>query len=268
MKKILVVSGLFFVILLWFRSRPQKPIYFTEPMKEIKIEQIDPAISYIQSINQANSKIIDLYAEIDLIMQKQIAYKINGVFYLEKDRNLRMIGWSKIKKEIDIGSNNDHFWFWSARMKPQALYYCPQSHISKNRLRPALHPLWILETTSISEISLENAKIVNQGDNLAIVQQKRGTNGEPVIKVTLVSKLSPVIIGHYLFDSKGDMIISTEVEKYQNIDGHLIPEKMKTIWYEENLTLLWNFHNVKINLGINQESWKMPNVRKKIDISL
>ncbi|MHA1950108.1 MAG: hypothetical protein ACW99G_01200 [Candidatus Thorarchaeota archaeon] len=267
MKKILVVSGLLLIFLLWYRSRPQQTIYFIEPLREIQPEQIDPAIAHIQSINAANSKIVDIYAEVDLTIEKQIAYRIQCELNYEKDLNFRIIGWSKIRKEIDIGSNDQKFWFWSARMKPSALYYCPQSNISRNRLRTVFHPLWIMETLSIGKIDLANSKILEQGDNWAVIQYRTGTSGNPVIKVTLISKRS-TIIGHYIFNSKGKMIISTEIEEYQNVDGHLIPLKMKTIWYEENVTLFWSFRNIKVNLGINQEKWKMPNIRKQIDISL
>ena len=268
MKKILTVSTLFFAVFVWWLFRPAKPIHFTQPIRQISPEQITPAISHIRSINDLNSRIRSFYSEVDLTVQKQFSHTVKGKLFYEKDRNFRVRCWSTFKKEIDIGSNDQNFWFWSSRMNPPTLYYCPQTHVAKNRLRAPFHPLWIIETLSIGHVDLQNAQIVEQGDNWVVLQTRTSTIGEPVVKITLVSKSMPAIIGHYLFDSQGKMIISTEVESWHHFTDYSVPCRMRTVWYEENVTLFWFFRVANVNLGIDPEEWVMPSAHRHQDISL
>ncbi len=67
----------------------------------------------------------------------------------EKSLNFRMINSSFFGKEVDVGSNEKEFWFWSKRMKPPALFHTIHDNLKNTNLKTPFHPLWIKEIIEI-----------------------------------------------------------------------------------------------------------------------
>jgi hypothetical protein len=249
----------------------QKPnSVYLSPYDKISKEEIPKSdhkiFELISRINEKSSEIQSLYLEKMPIKFQQnfISFKANGEIAMLKDINFRLKVSSKITgKEMDIGSNDNFFWFWSKRMNPPYLHYANHKDLSKTMLRTALNPNWMIESLNVQEIKKDNITVAYFKNFYAIIQNRISANLEKVTLVLLLDPQKETIVGRYLYDINGKMIASTE---YENGTG-IVPNKIFIQWYEENIFLTWDLSEIKINLGINPSYWIMPNMKNSINMA-
>jgi len=258
MKKILAI-GLGFTLCLAFifvLAGTKRRIYNfsleeVEKWPSVKDEEI------IQEINERNAKIKNIQSnDVTITIKKRFSIRLKGSLAYEKDLKFRMIIKSFLgrRDECDVGSNDSHFWYWSRRLNPPSLYYAEHKNLMVTGLRLPFHPLWMMEAVSIGKIDTKNAVVKREGDRLVVLQPRTSTLGASIIKATLIDTKTKRIIGHYIYDNKGNIKVSTEV-RYSN--GVL--SQIQTIWYEENVLISFDLLNVSLNKEIDASRWEMPN---------
>ena len=271
MKKILLALVFFGALayLYWFLTTPRTtPVYLSptdQISKQEKPQSQHEIYEIVRIINEKTKQINSLYiADMPIRLQQgKITARVYGELAMQKNKNFRLKVTHRLTgKEMDIGSNNTYFWFWSKRMTPPALNYAKHEDLGKTMLRTALNPAWMMESLGMDPINMDNIEIAKFKDYWAIIQPRKGGSGEPVTVMTLVDPGKKIVVGRYLYNHTGKMIASTE---YQNYSG-AVPGKILIIWYEEGIILDWDLSDAKTNVGISQEFWTMPNVREKIDM--
>ena len=264
MKKILAIGILscLTVVLLSNRQKVPDPIYIPPIIEEKEIKndpEIDQEISkLIDSINIDNSNITYENFKIDI---KGSPFDARANLNYEKENNFRMISNSIAGKELDIGMNQEHFWFWSKRMKPSSLYYAKNEDVGKTRLKSPLNPIWLKSCIGVSEINKEAVQ-TGYREKFVYIRKIIQTSEGIVKRTTLIDPETERVIGNYLHRMNGNIIISTEILKFKEVGGSLIPSKIKTIWHEENFVMEWSIKKIKVNSHIHESNFTMP---KNID---
>jgi hypothetical protein len=271
MKKLLLALVFFGALacLYWLLTKPRTtPVYLSptdQISKQEKPQPVHEIYEIIKTINDKNAKIKSIYvADMPIRLQQgRVTAKVSGELAMEKDKNFRLKVTHKITgKEMDIGSNNQYFWFWSKRMTPPSLHYAKHEDLNKTMLRTALNPNWMMESLSVGNISTDNIEVAKFKGFWAVIQARTGNMGEPVTVMTLIDPTQKVVVGRYLYNQNGRMIASTE---YQDFSGS-VPRKILIIWYEEAIILDWDLSGSQINVGISPAFWAMPDMRNKIDM--
>lgn len=257
-----------------FLKQPKKlqPVYLsptTELLQE-KPKTEHEVYSFVKTINDRNSKILSIFVENMTIKVKQdISITVHGRLAMQKDKRFRLNVWHDVfGKEMDIGSNDSVFWFWSKRMENPALYYAKHEDLSKTMLKTPLNPMWLMESLNVGTIDVKNIEIAKFKNFWAIIQPRESALGENVTVVTLIDPERTAVIGRYLYNSVGKLVASAETSDFNRDPqtGALIPKKIFIIWYEEGVEMEWHLHNPKINTGINPNYWTMPNAKNKVDM--
>ena len=169
--------------------------------------------------------------------------------------------------ESDVGSNDEHFWFWSKRMKPRSVYYAVHEDLHRTRLKPPFNPLWIMESLSLGEIDTRNIITAeDENNNLIVFQDRISITGEKVTKSTLIDQKNKSIICHYIIRLDGTIAASTEITGFKKVDGVSIPTNILIIWHDENITMEWELSKSKVNQYISDEKWEMPSYDEKVDM--
>jgi hypothetical protein len=109
----------------------------------------------------------------------------------ERPRRFRLrAGTGLTGTEIDLGSNDEVFWFWMRRNQPPAIYYCrhDQFATSQARLSTPFEPGWLIEALGIMEF---DPALPHQGphplpDDRLRIDTIRNTPEGPLTKVTIV----------------------------------------------------------------------------------
>jgi hypothetical protein len=257
-------------LVLFFNSLKIKPIYLATSEHILEKQEIPDKkheiYEVIQTINEKNKKIKNIYLSNMPIILKQGKFfaRANGELAMEKEKKFRLI----IKTfftgtEMDIGSNEELFWFWSKRMTPSALYYSQYENLSKTNLRTVLNPFWIMESIGINEIDSKNIEISKSNNYWIIKQNRISSNNKKVIVTIIVDPTSKNVIGRYLYDEYKKIMASTEYDNFENN----LPSRILITWHEEDIKLDWNVSNLTINKELNSLYWNMPKINNSIDIS-
>jgi hypothetical protein len=213
-------------ILILLLSKQSKP----KPIPSI-VSIIKP--NDIEVINLRNKKIRSFYSKIEVSISGQ---KVNGFLCYEKDKNFRMQLYRNFL-ELDIGSNDEYFWFWSKRVKNPAIYYA--RHGSETNLKDALNPVWMMKIFGFQEL---NGNYYRLKDKIALVQQD---------KITLIKNNK--IIGHYFYKN-GSLIVAAEVVQFDGFN----PTEMEILYPKENIIINLKFYQNKQNINLKKSLWEIP----------
>jgi len=242
------------------RLIPEREILKESPI--IPPPNLVPA--FIDDLNLRNRGIRSIwYGDLKLHVKDRFTVRLDGFLGYEKPKKFKMQLQSFFGKELIVGSNDQYFWFWSKRMEPPALYYCSHENLYRSRLKTPFHPIWIMESLGLGRISVKDARLDVVGHYWKVTEIRINTLGQKVRKTTLIDTNKKAIVGHYVHD-KNRLIVSSEVEEFYRIDGHMVPKKIRTIWHEEGVELNWFFSEPKLNIPMGEV--EMPNESFKIDI--
>lgn len=191
-------------------------------------------------------------------------FSASGCLYYEGD-NLRLVISSFLGKEMDIGSNNEIFWFWSRRIRPQALYYSRHEDSYNTNLRPIFNKEWILECFIFSKIEDSQEMSFFKKDNMLIIKSLKKVSGDvKVYVITVVDTDALFITSKHICDADDNVMASVE---YKNFKEDLIPRLIEVSWYEEGIFMKWSLNDVLVNAPIDERFWKTPEHKPMIDMS-
>jgi len=121
----------------------------------------------------------------------------------------------------------------------------------------------MMESLGISEIDIKDAEIVRYQDNIAILQNRKSSNGKTVLKMLLLDPTKELIVGHYIYED-GKMIASAEVKEFYT---NRAPRRIVLVWHSEDVRMEMTLTNPLINTALDDRIWEMPNIRPKINIA-
>lgn len=259
-KPLLFLAFIGFLVLLYFKlTAYHNPLYVSQQQRILPENKLGSEDLAIKSINERNIKIKNFTCDVDIRAGRM---RTTGKLFMEKPRKFRMTINSILGKEMDIGSNDSIFWFWSKRMTPPLLHYANHENLGKSNLKTPLNPNWIMSSLGIGEI--EKGQLATIKNFKGIICQKTSANGEEVTILTLFNEKS--IAGHYLYDQSGKMTASAEIKTVKNIGEHILPEQILIIWYQEGVSMEWIMRNHQINTGISPANWTMPVMANSIEM--
>ena len=263
-RTIILLTILLGLAIIWASCRGPETVYFDpgESMTPVPSEGMFPII---RSINERNNRIRSFECDVDMTITVKLKFKAQGYLSHQKDNFFRLVA-SRRRVEMDVGSNPDHFWFWSRRMDPPSLYYCRHQFLNNSGLRTAFNPLWMMESLGIGQIDMENVQCHDVRGRRVLSQSRISSRNEPVIKRTVIDLKQNLVVGHYLCDKTGALMASTEVLAFQEVQGHIVPKTIQILWHEENVSMLWQLQNVRVNHIIGPGVWRMPNKNTRVNL--
>lgn len=263
MKKLLYTTVIFTGFLILFqefiRQKTVEPFVFEENSKEISTKNSEFS-KIIQSINKRNESINSIIvSEMPIKLKNSgFTFKLTGDLAFEKEKNFRLkITHRLTGKEMDLGSNQNIFWFWSKRIDPPALYFSKHENLSKTNLKSALNPTLMIESLNLNKIKIENINNTKINEKYLIIYEERiSPTNESLDLATYIEITNNRINYKTLCYKDGRKIVTTNYKE----------NKILYEYHEENTIMEWDLTNMKINSTIPSSYWDMPNMTKTIDI--
>ncbi|RDJ35516.1 MAG: hypothetical protein DWQ19_11915 [Crenarchaeota archaeon] len=258
----------FFILHAFLTPNPEttKPLYLKPEQLSEPIDSTDNNI--LLEMNCRNAMIKNIrYPEI--IMQTDdviLGSQLKATLAYEKKLNFRMLIYSFLGEESDIGSNSEIFWFWSKRMRPQALYYAKHEDLHKTRLKTPFHPMWMKEIIGVNEIDLNGALVFKQGELIIVSQRKFSVMGHPIIRIYVIDPVKLAFLGHYIYNLDGSLVVSAEVLNHYKINDYYVPKIIQIYWAEENLKSKWIMQCPILNGPIDASNWECKDFEYKINL--
>lgn len=168
--------------------------------------------------------------------------------------------------ELDLGSNDDHFWFWIKRNQPPAVFYCRHDRFVTSRARPMIpiDPYWLIEALGTTEF---DPALPHQGpfrlpnDRLEI-RTIRETPEGPTTKSTIIDAARGYVLEQHVYDAQGRLIASSVATGHRRdpLSGLVMPTAVKVSCPPARFSMRVELGNVQINRleGNPAELWTMP----------
>ena len=168
--------------------------------------------------------------------------------------------------EVDLGSNNELFWFWVRRDQPPAIYYCRHDQFLTSRARQTIpiEPNWLLDSFGIMGIdpSLPHQGPYPAPGNRLQIRTITETPEGPTTKITLIDATSAWVMEQHIYDAQGHLRASSVAEAYRRdpLSGLFMPSAIRVTCPAAQFTMRIDLGKVQINqpLGDPAELWAMP----------
>jgi len=184
----------------------------------------------------------------------------------ERPKRFRLRADSAFGPELDLGSNDERFWFWVKRNRPPAIYYCRHDCFDDSPARQSIpiEPDWLIEALGITHF---DPALPHQGpyalaaDRLEI-RTVRDTPAGPAIKATVVDANTGWVVEQRMYDPQGRLTASATAEGHRQdpLSGLVMPTVVKVHSPAEDFSMEVDLGPVQINRGLSAspELWTMP----------
>jgi len=219
------------------------------PSKEAIIAYLNDNAGRVQSLR---------CKELDIgVKQGMQSVGLRGQVVCAKPRSFRLGANVLGKQEVDLGSNEQEFWFWVARNSPPYLFHCKYDDLARGQVRVPFpfQPEWIMEAMGLAECGpAENAELKVNPTTLELVERATSPTGMAIRKVTVIQRTpaqgsAPQVTAHILQDAQGKEIVSAHVSEVQfdRATGAIIPKKVRLVCPSEKLELKLQLDDVQVN---------------------
>lgn len=228
-----------------------------------KSEIVIPDI--VQKINARNANIGTFLAEnMEVkIWERNMRFKLRGELFYKKDAFFRMKISSILGKEVDLGANDQVFWYWSRRDPQPGLYYARYEDYASTRLKTPFNPVFLRESLGLSQIETNNAQFISKDGFTSVSRVIINALGNQVIYSIFINEQLQRIEGCLITDLQYKPLASCEIQKFS---GDL-PQRILFVWHEEDKVMLLEFDDPKVNVEIDDSQWELPRHEPKINMA-
>jgi hypothetical protein len=185
-------------------------------------------------------------------------FAAKGRMGLERPHNFRLVlGSTLAGEQVDLGSNDQGFWFWVRHGKPPAIYVCDYDEDGDSPPNVVFQPDWIVEALGLQEIP-DEATVEKGGDPGTVVVVHRLGNG--LTKRTVLDSATGQIREHRIFaaDRKTVLAEATATGGYRSIAippgggggaeaPAILPRKVQLILAQNQIELEITLEDVEVN---------------------
>jgi hypothetical protein len=153
---------------------------------------------------------------------------------MQRPKNLRFrAGTNLLGPELDLGSNDQHFWFWAARAPQPAVFFARHEQFATSPARQmlAIEPAWLIEALGVVEIdpaSITEGPLAGDGDRVQL-RTRLPSGGGNYSRLIVFDKKYAWVLEQHVYDEKGQLVASsrTSGHEFHALDGVSLPKRIE-----------------------------------------
>src|SRR5579863_6132704 len=196
-----------------------------------------------------------------------IPITVGATIAVESPRNFRLIAHSPISNEVDLGSNQDEFWFWNKNNEEKHVFHARHDVLARKRRFPIpFQPDWIIEAMGVIDIDPDEVTMQPgpSGSNTVYLWADRvSPQGFKIRKLTVVDTCRGIVREHALYDTRGQLIARAILRAHtrdtkSQVD---IPMQINLEWPQAQLAMTMTLADIEVNpTRIRPAVWTIPNI--------
>jgi hypothetical protein len=178
--------------------------------------------------------------------------------------------------EIDLGSNDELFWFWVRRNVPPTLFYCRHEQFARcaSRLTLPIEPQWLVEALGIVEF---DPRLPHQGPfplagDRVEIRTIRETPQGPQTKATVVDAIRGCVLAQQVRDAQGRVLATAQSGDHRRdpLTGLILPAAITVDSPAAQLSLRLDLGPVEINrpMSAGPTLWTLPQMEGTTTVDL
>jgi hypothetical protein len=212
----------------------------------------------VNYLNQNAARVQTVRAKVDIdAKQGRQAIGLGGMMACQKPRDFRLRANVLAQPAVDLGSNDQRFWYWISKASPPNVYFCSYKDLARGNVNVPFpfQPDMVMAALNMAEYD-PKAKydLKVQAKTLELTQDAIGPNGQPVKRTTVFARLlarpgEPQVLSHILKDSKGKLICQANIERVttDRNTGALIPTRVTIEWPAQSVSMKLMLRDVEVN---------------------
>jgi hypothetical protein len=162
------------------------------------------------------------------------APSIGADIAVERPRRLRLRAKTQLLgPELDLGSNNELFWLWAARMPGSSVFFARHDQFATSRARQmlAVEPAWLIEAIGLVEI--DPASVIEgpyaDGSDRVKLRTTLASAGGQYTRLLLLHNRYAWVLEQHVYDERSQLIASARNSghEYHAVDGVSLPKRME-----------------------------------------
>jgi hypothetical protein len=144
------------------------------------------------------------------------------------------------RKESEVASDKNLFWFWVRSFDAKSAYFCRREDVGVTRMKSAMRPDLLKGLVGIDEIDHEHSTMSMKGGLLEVRLEEFGYAKRIVLD-------SEKILEQHV--SNGDIpVLSVEVVEFHSVMGTFLPKKARVSWHEEGFETMLEMEGLEVNI--------------------
>lgn len=218
----------------------------------------------IRTVNENTAKVQSL-ASTDASVHVPLTPALRANVAWERSRHLRLRAETTLSgPELDVGSNDQVFWFWVRRMEPPAVLFCKHEEYFQSaapRILP-VQPDWIPEAMGLTVFEPEaqhSGPYPVRDGQLEVRSVRQGPQGSQT-KVTVVDASSGWVLQQHLYDSRGQLIASSLTSQHERdpATGATLPRRIEIQVPAHQFTMRLELRSLQINVPPASQLFELP----------
>lgn len=222
------------------------------PSSEALVAYLNDNSNRIQSLRCTD---VDMEAS-----QKLQSFGLRAKMMSAKPRNFLMTASALGNPVVDLGSNNDEFWFWFSKSPEPYQFYCSHKDFEEGKVARfpfPFQPDWIMEALGMGNYGPASKYTVEPaGAQIKLVEKTRTPQGQAVRKVLVFNPSGrplqgePVVQAYQLWDDATNKEICTASVTEVKVDpatGAIVPRKLEFRVPAESARLKITFTGMQVN---------------------
>ena len=245
---------------------PNMVRHYTAPMPQVlppsaSLEQV------IRVVNRNAAQIQSLSAD-NVTLTSPGMPTLRASLAVARPKRLRLRAHTGLTgPELDLGSNDEVFWFWIRRNDPPAVYYCRHSDYASMPNGGALpiDPQWMLDSLGLMQL---DPALPHQGPfplsgNRLEVRTIIETPDGPRMKVTIADAIGGLVLEQRIFNSQNHLIARAVAQRHRRdpLTGLTLPRVVDISCPPEQFFMRINLGNtfaINTQTSTNHGLWEMP----------
>lgn len=184
---------------------------------------------------------------------------ISADLAVERPQKLRLrAGTQWLGPEVDLGSNDQLFWFWAARAPEPAVYFARHEQFASSRARQmlAIEPAWLIEALGL--VSIDPASVVagphTAGADRIELRTTLHTGGGAYTRQLLLHAKYGWVLEQHVYDERQQLVASARNlnHEYFPVDGVSLPKRVEVQMPQGMLKLQLDIDRWAINQTLSE----------------
>lgn len=173
-------------------------------------------------------------------------------------RNFLLRGVVFSSPAVDVGSNDQEFWFWSREIRPPYLYHCSYDNLAQGVEVPfPFQPDMIMSALGLAHYDpVKRYQLHIEDDHkghkaILLTEQALSPEKKPIQKITVFAAHQvrqpeePQVLAHILKDERGKVVCRANIRSAQQLreNGMIIPRIVDFHWPEQKLKMTMRIEN-------------------------
>lgn len=195
--------------------------------------------------------------QIDCRADRQ-SVSLGGWMMCQKPRNFRLQAKVIGQPAVDIGSNNEEFWYWISKNEPPYLFHCSYEALGRGTNVPfPFQPDMVVTALGIAKYDPAKRYELNapaKANYFELIENTTSPQGQRIQKVVVFNRTravppAPQVIAYALRDEKGNNICIANIKSVQQnreSGGAILPKVVKFDWPAVKLSMTMELNDLQV----------------------